>query len=252
VLEAEHSYYGGQEIPMREDDRWEPGFFTDLIARQLTPEMTVLDVGCGKGHILMEISSSFRWGLGIDNDPRHIRMAEELKREQGVQNVDFRLLDYAREIDHLGPESFDMVISIRGPVPDSAQNIQAAYDLLRPDGSLFCQEIGELHHQEVAELFEDRPPGSEPVSQLKQYRDALQENGFEVRLAADIVTKKLFPDIYAWLRYMCNIWSWLGTPLPEADDPRIGMFAGRHTTATGEIEMTGHVSWIGCVKKADV
>ncbi|MBC8235463.1 hypothetical protein H8E77_38440 [bacterium] len=49
ILKAEHSYYGGDDISIREDNRWHPDW-QNIIAPQLSPEMRVLDVGCGKGH----------------------------------------------------------------------------------------------------------------------------------------------------------------------------------------------------------
>jgi hypothetical protein len=77
----------------------------------------------------------------------------------------------------------------------------------------------------------------------------MEQNGVNVRLAADIYTKWCYPDVHAWLLYQCNIWAWSGIPLPEFDDPRIDLFAERNTTATGEIETTHHVVWITGVKQ---
>jgi SAM-dependent methyltransferase len=251
ILKAEHSYYGGRDVAIRRDDRWIPRW-ENLIAPQLSPAMHVLDVGCGKGHFLLELSTSFHTGLGIDNDPEHIQMAEEAKRAQGIHNVDFLLLDFPREIGQLQPESFDMVISLRGPVPETSEGIQAAYHLLRTDGLLFCEEIGELHQHEKSEIFVESPRSNEMIPKVDQVRDLMERNGFNIRLAADIFTKWIYPDVYAWLQYQCNIWAWSGIPLPEPDDPRIGLFAERNTIATGEIETTHHVAWVAGVKQQDV
>jgi SAM-dependent methyltransferase len=248
ILKAEHSYYGGRANSIRRDDRWIP-LWANLIAPQLSPEMHVLDVGCGKGHFLLELSTSFHTGLGIDNDPEFLQMAEEAKHAQGIHNVDFLLLDFPREIARLQPESFDMVVSLRGPVPDTAEGIQAAYHLLRPDGLFYCEEIAELHHKEVMEIFGDNPPSKERIRKVDEVRGLMEQNGFDVRLAADIFTKWIYPDVYAWVQYICNLWTWLGIPLPKPDDPRIALFAERNTITTGEIETTNHVAWVAGVKK---
>ena len=145
------SYYGRGDIPIRIDRRWKP-YWQNMIAPQLSPAMRVLDVGCGNGGFLLELNASFHTGLGIDNDPKHIQMAQEAKRAEGVNNVDFLLLDYPGEIARLEPESFDMVVSLRGPLAD-AEGIQSAYHLLCPDGLLYCEEIGELHQKEKMEIF---------------------------------------------------------------------------------------------------
>jgi SAM-dependent methyltransferase len=250
ILKAEHTYYGGRDIPIRRDDRWAP-HWENLIAPQFSPEMRILDVGCGKGHFLLELSTRFHTGLGIDNDPDFLQMAEEAKRAEGIHNVDFLLLDFPGEITRLQPESFDMVASLRGPVPGTTEGIQAAHRLLRPDGLLYCEEIAELHHKEVMEIFDDNPPSKGRIRKVDEVRALMEQNDFDVRLAADIFTKWIYPDVYAWLQYICNIWTWLGIPLPEPDDPRITLFAERNTISTGEIETTHHVALIAGVKKKD-
>jgi SAM-dependent methyltransferase len=247
ILKAEHSYYGGRDIPIRRDVRWVP-FWENLIAPQLSPAMRVLDVGCGNGHFLLELSPGFHTGLGIDNDPEHIQLAEEAKRAEGTKNVEFLLLDFPREIAQLQPESFDMVVSFRGPVSDTSESIQAALRLLRPDGLLFCEEIGELHDREVKEIFGDGSHGKQILPRVAEVRELVEQNGFDVRLAADTFTKWIYPDIYAWLQYQYNLWTWLEVPLPEPDDPRISLFAERNTTTTGEIATTHHVVWVAGVK----
>src|SRR5574342_632578 len=198
ILKAEHSYYGGRDIPIRTDDRWKPQW-ANLIAPQLSPAMHLLDVGCGNGHFLLELSPSFHTGIGIDNDPEHVEMAEEAKRAEGIHNVEFRLLDFPREVAHLKFESFDMVVSIRGPVLNSAEGLQAAYHLLRPDGLLYCEEIAELHHKEAMEIFGNRSRRKTMLRKVDEVRVLMERNGFDVRLAADFFSKWLYPDVYAWV-----------------------------------------------------
>jgi SAM-dependent methyltransferase len=247
ILRAKHSFYGEDDIPIRIDRRWVP-YWQHRIAPQLSPAMRVLDVGCGKGHFLLELSACFRTGLGIDNDPEHIQMAEEAKRAEGVDNVDFLLLDYPGEIARLAPASFDMVVSLRGPVAENAESIQAARRLLCPDGLLYCEEIAELHQKEKREIFDPDSlrEGTRTVDEVKLL---LEQNGFDVRLAADVFTKWFYPDVYAWLQQECDLRAWLGIPFPEADDPRIAQFAEGNTIATGEIETTHHVAWVAGVRR---
>ena len=77
--------------------------------------------------------------MGIDNDPDHIRMADDALRKAGITNVEFRLLDFEEHPDELGPESFDFVFSQRGPIDNDAM-IQAALRLLRYDGLIFSED----------------------------------------------------------------------------------------------------------------
>jgi SAM-dependent methyltransferase len=248
ILKEKHSYYGGRDVAIRKDTRWYPNV-TDLLEKQLTPGMCVLDVGCGDGGILLETSRSFQTGIGIDNDPAHIQLAEDAKRAQGIENVEFLLLDYPSEIAQLHLDSFDVVLSLRGPVADTSANIQAALHLLHPQGLLFCEEIGELHQHEVREIFEVSPRINPVIPAAEHLRLALERRGVDVRLVMDCFTRWIYPDIYAWLQYQSGIWTWLGIPLPEPDDPRIALFAERNTIATGEIESTHHVVRVAGLKK---
>lgn len=248
IIQAEHSYYGRRDIPIRVDDRWNP-HWANLIAPQLSPQMRVFDVGCGDGSFLLELSTSFHSGLGIDNDPEHLQLAEEAKRAQGIQNVDFLRLDYPHEIDRLQPETFDLLVSLRGPISDTAESVQAAWRLLRAGGLLYCEEIAERHQKEVIEIFDPEAYRKEKVRRVDEVKGLMEGNGFDVRLAADAFTKWIYPDVYAWVEYICNLWTWLGVPLPDADDPRIALFAERNTIASGEIETTHHVALVAGVKK---
>jgi SAM-dependent methyltransferase len=247
ILKAEHSYYGSHDIPIRKDTRWHPGT-GNFIATQLTPAMDVLDIGCGNGSFLLEHNASLHAGIGIDYDPDNLHLAEEAKHIQGIRNVEFRLLDFPREVAQLQTESFDVVFSLRGPIGDSSSAIQAALHLLRPDGLLFNEEIGELHQHEVTEIFRDKPHLDPAIPVVKQVKEAMQRNGVDVRLEANLFTKWIYSDVYAWLEFQCNIWTWLKLELPQPDDPRIGQFAERNIISTGEIETTHHVVWVAGVK----
>lgn len=84
---------------------------------------------------------------------------------------------------------------------------------------------------------------------LAQTRAEMERNGVEIRIVADLFSKWIYPDVYRWFQFQCNIWNWLGEPLPAPDDPRIELFAAQNTTANGEIDTTHHVTWIGGVKR---
>jgi hypothetical protein len=76
----------------------------------------------------------------------------------------------------------------------------------------------------------------------------MEANGFELRMSADLITKRFYPDFYAWFAYICNLWTWLDVPLPQADDPRLPLFAEQNTTSSGEIKVTAHTCWVAGVK----
>ncbi|MDP6420975.1 MAG: methyltransferase domain-containing protein [SAR202 cluster bacterium] len=247
IIDGEHSFYGSQRTEVRVDRRFNPGT-RDFLATQVQPNMRVLDVGCGSGGTLLRLSSRIASGLGVDNDPEHIRMADEALRESGAKNVEFRQLDFLEDGGDLEPESFDLAFTERGPIGFGGHGMRLALRALKPNGLLFCEMIGNLHHQEAAALFGTGQPRYRMTRSLDEARVAMERNGVDIRLAAEIVQKRCYPDVYEWLRFQCSIWAWLGVPLPTPDDPRLALFAERNTIDSGEIETTHHVVWVAGVK----
>lgn len=82
-----------------------------------------------------------------------------------------------------------------------------------------------------------------------QVRVAMERNGVGVRLAADLVSKRLYTTVYDWLQAQCSIW--VGRPFPAANDPRFRLFAERNGRASGEIGTSHHVVWVAGVKLAE-
>ena len=250
ILEAEHSYYGSAE-PKFGNEGWPNPGARDFIGSLLQQTMHVLDLGCGSGSTLLEHATLFASGVGLDQNPVHLALAEAARAERGVDNVRFINLD-AVELPRQGWESrFDLVFSERGPIGYDSRSVQAALSVLRVGGFLFCEVIGELHHQEVREIFELRPRTNQVIRMADQVRVAMERNGVGIRLAADLVSKRLYASVYDWLQFQCSIWAWGGRPFPTADDPRFRLFAERNSRATGEIETTHHVVWVGGVKLAE-
>ncbi|MCY4110768.1 MAG: methyltransferase domain-containing protein, partial [Chloroflexi bacterium] len=245
ILEACHSYYRRTESS-REDDRISPNA-REFIASQLRPDMRVLDIGCGNGATLLEHCHRFASGLGVDHDLAHVDLAEEALRESECTNVEFRLLEFPGDAHELEPGAFDFAFTERGPIGCDSHGIQAALRILKDDALLFCEVIGNLHHQEVTETFgpgQTRQPHHETIRTLDQARAAMEQNGVSIRIAADIVRKRYYPSIYDWLQFQCRIWTWSGKPLPSPDDVRFRLFAERNTLQSGEIETTHHVVWV--------
>ncbi len=247
ILNEEHSYYGSRPAKYRTDGNIAPRA-TEIIASQFRPQMRVLDIGCGNGGMLLQNAVRFDSALGVENDPRHLELAENALRKSDAQNVEFRRLDFLAESDSLAPESFDFVYSERAPIGYDIYGVQAALRVLKPEGLIFFELIGELHHQEVKEIFGNSTRLSQTITVQDQMRVSMERSGVGIRFAADVIEKRIYPDIYDWLQFQCSIWAWGGGSLPRYDDPRLKLFAERNTTSSGEIETTHHVAWVGGVR----
>ena len=250
VLSAEYSYYEGPEPTCDIDARLNPDPAA-FIAAHLNPDMKVLDVGCGSGTTLLRNSGSFEHAIGIDHDHSHIELAEKARLAAGITNVEFIELTLEELPKRQWPQPFDFVFSERGPIGYDVRGVQAALHVLRPGGTIFAELIGDLHHQEVRDVFSQAPRFNQVIRALDQVKVAMERCGVGVRVAADIVSKRYYPDIYEWLKFQCSIWAWTGASLPTVDDPRLDMFAMRNADNNGRIEVTHHVVWVGGIKLED-
>lgn len=77
------------------------------------------------------------------------------------------------------------------------RGVQAALSVLRPGGLTFSEVIGDLHHQEVREVFSQGPRFNQLVcAALDQVTVAMERGSVGLRLVADVVSKVRYPDVY--------------------------------------------------------
>jgi SAM-dependent methyltransferase len=248
VLSADFGYYRGPEPIEDIDNRLHPAT-GHLLASSLSPDRDVLDIGCGDGSTLLSMAGRIRTGVGIDNDPEHLDLAEQGRRKAAVNNVSFEQLVFAALPDRGWEDRFDVAFSERGPVGYSVSSVLTALSVLKPGGLLLAEVIGDLHHQEVRQVFGG--PRRQPVSVLDTASVAFERAGVDIRLAANLISRRTYPDVYEWLKFQCSIWAWSGAALPNPDDPRLHQFAQMFSDARGRIVTTHHVVLIGGTKLPD-
>ena len=123
--------------PVRRNlDKWNP----HLLARALPkPGQRVLDVACGDGEPALTLARAVAPAgkvVAVDLSERMIGVAAERAVEQGVKNVDFRVMD-AEKLD-LPDASFDLVTCRFGLqiVTDPDAAIREMFRVLKPGGRL--------------------------------------------------------------------------------------------------------------------
>jgi SAM-dependent methyltransferase len=81
-----------------------PKFLALLEAEDLKDKVT-LDVGCGAGQLAFLLAARCRRVIGIDRDAQAIRDARERAATEGIENVEFHVVDAeAIEYDGFGPQ----------------------------------------------------------------------------------------------------------------------------------------------------
>lgn len=131
ILSTDYGYYTGPEPDEKIDNRLHPST-ADLIRSCLRSELDALDIGCGNGATLMAHVAQMRMGVGIDNDPDHVKLAARNLQASGIGNVSFEQLGFDRLGTRGWDERFDLAFSERGPVGYSVGSVLTALSVLRP------------------------------------------------------------------------------------------------------------------------
>lgn len=95
--------------------------YLQMVRHLLTPEMVVLEVGCGHGEVPMQLAPLCQWMVAYDRTTAFIELARKTAAAQQIPNICFvqagSLADLLASPD-LPPHmrQFDIIISRRGPL----------------------------------------------------------------------------------------------------------------------------------------
>ncbi len=95
--------------------------YTSMVTAHLTPELDVVDCGCGHGEDALSIAPHVRSVVGYDRTQPFIELAERARRERDIDNVRFVLADSRAAANDgrarmpLEDHSVDLFVSRRGP-----------------------------------------------------------------------------------------------------------------------------------------
>jgi 2-polyprenyl-3-methyl-5-hydroxy-6-metoxy-1,4-benzoquinol methylase len=107
--DSDESKYAYNKMWSVFDERTAEEFAAHLIPH-LKPHHRLLDVGCGRGSMTMDLACLVPDGsvLGIDVNPNLIDGALALAAERRISNIEFKVMD-VNALDALESESFDVI-----------------------------------------------------------------------------------------------------------------------------------------------
>jgi 2-polyprenyl-3-methyl-5-hydroxy-6-metoxy-1,4-benzoquinol methylase len=117
---------------------------------QLERGVRVLDVGCGRGRIIIRLAERFPRSrfVGMDLSEHAVQGARDEAAVRGLANVDFVAIDLGDFDQRAEPESYDFITTFDA-VHDQAKPLnvlKGIHRALRPDGAYLMQDIKGSSH----------------------------------------------------------------------------------------------------------
>lgn len=127
-----------------------PNFF-EYLKKFANKDFRILDLGCGSGELTLKLSPFFKEIIGIDPFEDYIKSADKLKKSAGAENVTFMVADGKNlpfEDNH-----FDIIFSSRGPLSANIDFIKESFRVLKKEGLMIEETIGEEDKIELKKIF---------------------------------------------------------------------------------------------------
>ena len=172
--------------------RMEDHLFNSL---NLQPGATVLDAGCGVGHVALHLASKGLQVYGIDVVKNHIRWARQCIKDQGFEkSVTVRLMDY-HHLEELHDESFNGVYTMETLVhaTDPEKVLAGFLRVLKPGGTI---ALYEYDHIKPDALPKDVPKDLlESLEQVNRRASMPANESFEYGVLQSMLERRGFQDV---------------------------------------------------------
>ncbi|MEM7125582.1 MAG: class I SAM-dependent methyltransferase [Chloroflexota bacterium] len=211
----------------------------------MTTDSRVLDVGCGDGHTLINLSNLYQEGIGIDESAYIIEKASHAAAEAAINNVQF-LRESAINLP-FDNHSFDFIFSERGPLGLGDETLAEATRVLKPGGRIFIETMGSYFMQEYKSP--DEPPSQDTLlTTLDVERERFRRFGIEPTILMSQTSTLQFESLYDWFANHCAIERYFENSLTEqSDETFIQSFVENASDEAGRLNLTEHLIWMGGV-----
>jgi len=154
---------GYDDSLIRGIDEARPWDLTQQILEIASSHKQLLDIGCGSGMKLTDISTHFLWITGLDYNPEMLQIASQRFKDHNLNN--YTLIEGTATSLPFKNETFEVITSMMAP-----HCIHEMFRVLKPGGNLIIEIPGELDKQTLKDFFvtdnmprgqlSDRPKGS--------------------------------------------------------------------------------------------
>lgn len=120
---------------------------------RLLPPLIIADMGAGEGTLSQLLARSAKRVIAVDNSPKMVEYGSRVARENGRQNLEYRLGDL--EDPPIEPTSVDVVLfsqALHHAVrPQRA--VEGAFRILKPGGRILILDLASHTHEQAKELY---------------------------------------------------------------------------------------------------
>ena len=150
---------------------------------QILPPMTIADLGAGEGLLAELFALRAERVIAIDNSPRMVEFGSRKARENGLNNLEFRLGDIREP--PIDPGSVDLAIFSQAlhHTPEPEQALQSAIGILRPGGRIAILDLLRHDFAEARTLYGDHWLGF-AESDLQHWTEAVGFVEVDIRRVA--------------------------------------------------------------------
>lgn len=169
-----------------------PDFF-EYIKKFANKNFKVLDIGCGSGELTLKLTPFFKGIIGVDPFDDYINTAQKQKNETNIKNVIFRVAD-GKNLP-FEEENFDIVFSSRGPLSADIDFIRESFRVLKKEGLMIEETIGEKDKIELKQIFGRGQGYPAQETKLESVQKLLKQSGMKLIESKYFMFYQVYPSI---------------------------------------------------------
>lgn len=169
-----------------------PDFFK-LLSKNINKNTVVLDLGCGSGELTIRLAKYCKKIIGIDCCVEYINTALKDKNDKKIKNVIFKIMD-ARKMKFKN-NSFDLIYSSRGPLSANSKFLKESIRVLKKEGILVEETIGETDKIELKKIFKRGQNFPYSIKKQESVKNLLNKFKMDLFYLKDFVYYQKFPSL---------------------------------------------------------
>ncbi len=142
---------------------------------QLMEPMVIADLGAGEGTFSQLLAQRAKRVISVDNSPKMVEFGAKLAKENGVENIDYRVGDLESPPIRAGSVDLAFFSQSLHHALHPQRAVEAAYKVLKPGGRIVILDLKKHAFEQAREMYADTWLGFSEV----ELRGFLEKAGFK-------------------------------------------------------------------------